>query len=42
MFGTNKGLGREGLIFCDLRSKVKVNYPRKCAFSGPIVVTEVR
>ena len=32
--GMKKGLSREGLMFCDPRSKVKVKYPRKCAFLG--------
>ena len=36
------GLGGRLLIFYIQGSKVKVNYPRKCAFSGPILVKEVR
>ena len=42
VLGTREGLGGSLLIFYISGSKVKVNYPRKCAISGPILVTEVR
>ena len=42
IFGMHIGLGDNLLIFYISGSKVKVNYPQKCAISGPILVTEVR
>ncbi len=42
IFGRKVGLSHEGLISCDPRSKVIGLCARKCAFPGPIYVTEVR